>query len=79
MLFHPFLVYLSHHFSSFFSRYTKLSIWTLTEYSKIVYVDSDMIALQNVDELFERPSLSACPDVCPYFFSFYFLKKKNRE
>jgi len=40
---------------------SKLRVWELVQYQKIVQMDSDMIALQNVDELFEMPEISACP------------------
>lgn len=39
--------------------YTKLRIWELTEFSKIVFLDSDMMVLGNCDELFSRPTWSA--------------------
>lgn len=37
----------------------KLSIFDLTMFEKIVFVDSDMMVLENIDSLFERESLSA--------------------
>jgi glycogenin glucosyltransferase len=45
--------------------YTKLHIFNLTQFSKIVYIDADVLVLKNVDELFDRPGLSAAPDVFP--------------
>ncbi|XP_063816197.1 glycogenin-1-like isoform X2 [Pseudophryne corroboree] len=42
--------------------FTKLQCWTLTQYSKCVYMDADTIALRNIDELFDRDELSASPD-----------------
>uniref|UniRef100_H3DQ39 glycogenin glucosyltransferase n=1 Tax=Tetraodon nigroviridis TaxID=99883 RepID=H3DQ39_TETNG len=41
---------------------TKLHCWTLTHYSKCVFMDADTMVLSNVDELFEREELSAAPD-----------------
>lgn len=41
---------------------TKLHCWTLTQYSKCVFMDADTMVLSNVDELFEREELSAAPD-----------------
>ncbi|KAG2462289.1 GLYG protein, partial [Polypterus senegalus] len=41
---------------------TKLHCWTLTHYSKCVFMDADTMVLCNVDELFEREELSAAPD-----------------
>ncbi|XP_026158369.1 glycogenin-1-like isoform X2 [Mastacembelus armatus] len=41
---------------------TKLHCWTLTHYSKCVFMDADTLVLSNIDELFEREELSAAPD-----------------
>ncbi|XP_070787027.1 glycogenin-2 [Enoplosus armatus] len=42
--------------------FTKIHCWTLTQYSKCVFLDADTLVLRNVDELFERDELSAAPD-----------------
>ncbi|XP_038585577.1 glycogenin-1-like isoform X2 [Micropterus salmoides] len=42
--------------------FTKLHCWTLTHYSKCVFMDADTLVLSNIDELFEREELSASPD-----------------
>ncbi|EMP32592.1 Glycogenin-1, partial [Chelonia mydas] len=42
--------------------FTKLHCWTLTQYSKCVFMDADTLVLCNVDELFDREELSAAPD-----------------
>uniref|UniRef100_A0A8D0L9M4 glycogenin glucosyltransferase n=1 Tax=Sphenodon punctatus TaxID=8508 RepID=A0A8D0L9M4_SPHPU len=42
--------------------FTKLQCWTLTQYSKCVFMDADTLVLCNVDELFDREELSAAPD-----------------
>ncbi|XP_029941581.1 glycogenin-1-like [Salarias fasciatus] len=42
--------------------FTKIHCWTLTEYSKGVFLDADTLVLCNVDELFDREELSAAPD-----------------
>ncbi|XP_069061192.1 glycogenin-2 isoform X3 [Pleurodeles waltl] len=42
--------------------FTKLHCWTLTQYSKCVFMDADTMVLCNVDELFDREELSAAPD-----------------
>ncbi|XP_066442394.1 glycogenin-1-like isoform X2 [Eleutherodactylus coqui] len=42
--------------------FTKIQCWTLTQYTKCVYMDADTIALRNIDELFDREELSAAPD-----------------
>ncbi|XP_071848416.1 glycogenin-1-like [Apostichopus japonicus] len=43
--------------------FSKLHCWTLTQYSKCVFLDADCLVLRNVDDLFEREELSAAPDV----------------
>ncbi|XP_028583588.2 glycogenin-2 isoform X1 [Podarcis muralis] len=42
--------------------FTKLHCWTLTQYSKCVFMDADTLVLCNIDELFDREELSAAPD-----------------
>jgi glycogenin len=39
--------------------FDKLHVFGLTEFEKLVYVDSDMIVLANIDELFDKPHMSA--------------------
>ncbi|KAM4693333.1 glycogenin-1 isoform 2-T2 [Discoglossus pictus] len=41
---------------------TKIHCWTLTEFTKGVFMDADTMVLSNIDELFEREELSAAPD-----------------
>jgi len=43
--------------------FTKLWCWTLTQYTKCVFLDADTLVIQNCDELFDREELSASPDV----------------
>ncbi|KAM6917340.1 glycogenin-1-like isoform 3-T3 [Lycodopsis pacificus] len=42
--------------------FTKLHCWSLTHYSKCVFMDADTLVMSNIDELFEREELSAAPD-----------------
>ena len=42
-----------------YHTYAKLGIFGLSQYDKLVYLDADMIILQNIDELFEKPHMSA--------------------
>jgi lipopolysaccharide biosynthesis glycosyltransferase len=49
-------------FERFRNVFTKLRTWELVDLSKVVLLDADVITLQNIDELFERPSISAAPD-----------------
>ncbi len=42
--------------------FDKLNIFELTEFEKIVYLDSDLFIMKNIDELFEKESVSAVID-----------------
>lgn len=46
------------------SAYTKITLWKQTQFRKIVYIDSDVVAYKAPDELFaiEHP-FSAAPDI----------------
>lgn len=48
------------------SEFTKLNIWGLTEYEKVVYIDADAIIVDCTDELFDLDTdFAAAPDVFP--------------
>lgn len=50
-------------FSHWNFTFDKLQIWGLTQFEKIVFLDSDMLIIRNVDGLFEREPFSAvCAD-----------------
>ncbi|CAI6004577.1 unnamed protein product [Closterium sp. NIES-65] len=40
-------------------NYSKLRLWQLEEYDKVIFVDSDVLVLKNLDFLFSYPELSA--------------------
>lgn len=40
-------------------NYSKLRIWQLTMYDKIVFIDADLLVLKNIDQFFALPPLSA--------------------
>jgi len=40
-------------------NYSKLNMWNLTQFDKIVYLDADMVVMHNIDELFEKPNMSS--------------------
>jgi len=42
--------------------FTKVRCWTLTQYTKCVFLDADTLVLVNCDELFDREELSAARD-----------------
>lgn len=39
----------------------KIKVFDAAEFEKIVFLDSDMVVLKNIDHLFDAPSLSAVP------------------
>jgi len=39
--------------------FDKLQLWGLVDYEKMVYLDSDMMVMKNIDDLFDRPNFSA--------------------
>lgn len=41
------------------NTFDKFNIFNLTEYDKVVYLDSDIYVSENIDELFEKPNMSA--------------------
>ncbi|WCJ43159.1 plant glycogenin-like starch initiation protein 5 [Euphorbia peplus] len=41
-------------------NYSKLRIWQLKEYDKLIFIDSDIVVLKNLDSFFYYPQLSAC-------------------
>ena len=48
-------------FSHWSYTFDKLQIWGLTQFEKIVFLDSDMLILRNIDHLFECLPFSAVP------------------
>jgi len=42
-------------FSRFVDTFTKLRIWSLTAYDKVFFMDADMLAIGNFDEIFDLP------------------------
>ncbi|GAB2292180.1 UDP-glucuronate:xylan alpha-glucuronosyltransferase 2 [Dionaea muscipula] len=40
-------------------NYSKFRLWQLTDYGKIIFIDSDIIVLRNLDLLFRFPQMSA--------------------
>ena len=45
--------------------WTKLRVWQLEEYSKVIMLDSDLFVLKNSDELFNYPEFASTPMVDP--------------
>jgi glycogenin len=52
--------------------FNKLVIFALESFDKLIYLDADMIILQNIDELFDKPHMTAVLDHAEgdrYFFN----------
>ena len=45
--------------------YTKLRVWQLEEYERVLYVDADCMAVRSLQELFDYEPLAAAPDTLP--------------
>ena len=45
--------------------WAKLGLWNLTQYKKIIYLDSDTIVFNNISNLFNYDQLSCVPDPNP--------------
>ena len=52
-------------FHYFGDMYSKLRIWSMTEYDRIVYLDSDILVTGSVEELLDRPRFAAAPCTTP--------------
>jgi glycogenin glucosyltransferase len=52
-------------YPAFRRSWAKLHLWDRTEYRKIVYLDTDLVILGNLDELFEYSMLSCVSDSMP--------------
>ena len=50
--------------SAYIKASRKLKIFTLTQFDKCLYVDSDMLILENIDDVFEKPMFTAVEDLC---------------
>lgn len=49
-------------FPRFERVFTKLRVWELAEFDRVVLLDADTLVLQNIDELFARSGFAAAPD-----------------
>ncbi|KAG2695518.1 hypothetical protein I3760_07G017000 [Carya illinoinensis] len=43
-------------------NYSKLRVWQLIEYNKVIFIDADLLVLKNIDKFFAHPQLSAAPN-----------------
>ncbi len=49
-------------FARFAGVFTKLRVWEMVDFDRVVTLDADTLVLQNVDDLFERRTFAAGPD-----------------
>lgn len=52
-------------YSRYAKTFTKIRMWELVDYEKVIYMDADVIVLQNMDHLFECPYFCAPVDQMP--------------
>lgn len=45
------------------NSFDKLNVFNLTEYNKLIYLDSDLLILNNIDNLFEINRFTMVPDI----------------
>lgn len=43
-------------------NYSKLRVWQLVDYDKVIFINANFLVLNNIDHLFTYPQLSACPN-----------------
>ena len=48
------------------NTFDKLHVWGMTRYEKLIYLDSDMVIVRNIDHLFSYPAFSAVSAGCSY-------------
>ena len=54
-------------------NFSKLRIWELEEYRRVVFLDADTIVLRNIDRLFDYPEFSAAPNLYETLADFHRL------
>ena len=47
------------------AAYNKLSLWSMLQFRGIVYLDTDVLLLRNIDEMAHFPADTFSPEVCP--------------
>ncbi|KAJ3036693.1 Exostoses (Multiple)-like 3 [Rhizophlyctis rosea] len=59
-------------------RYSKLHLWDM-EFTKIVYLDADVLIVKNVDDLFEWPEFSAALDMGGTYNTGVFVAEPKKD
>ncbi|CEI98825.1 hypothetical protein RMCBS344292_12925 [Rhizopus microsporus] len=60
-------------------RYSKLNLWSLTQYKKVVFLDADTMVLRPIDDLFDYPQFSAVVDIGGVLNTGVFVAEPNEE
>ncbi|KAI7848926.1 nucleotide-diphospho-sugar transferase [Circinella umbellata] len=60
-------------------RYSKLHLWNLTKYRKVVFLDADTLVVQQIDELFQRPQFSGAIDAGGVVNTGVFVAQPSKE
>lgn len=60
-------------------RYSKLKIWKMTQYKKIVFIDVDCLIVQKLDAAFRWPEFSAVRDAGDTFNTGLFVMEPSLE
>ncbi|KAG5244852.1 UDP-glucuronate:xylan alpha-glucuronosyltransferase [Salix suchowensis] len=60
-------------------NYSKLRLWQLTDYDKLIFIDADLILLKNMDIFFAYPQLSASPNDKPSKCLFEDMMAKSKK
>ncbi|CAO3689834.1 unnamed protein product [Rhizopus stolonifer] len=60
-------------------RYSKLNLWNLTQYKKVVFLDADTMVVKSIDDLFDYPQFSAVVDIGGVLNTGVFVAEPNKE
>jgi hypothetical protein len=63
----------------FRDTFTKLNVFRLTRFSRVLFMDADTIVLKPLVSLFHVPPLAAVPDCCGYFNSGVMLLRPSES
>lgn len=54
-------------------NFVKLRLWELEQYEKVVFLDADVLVIQNIDRLFDYPEFVAAPNLYESLVDFHRL------
>ncbi|KAJ3179199.1 Exostoses (Multiple)-like 3, partial [Irineochytrium annulatum] len=60
-------------------RYSKLNLWNLTQWDKVVFLDADLLVMKNLDQLFEFSEIAAAMDLVGTFNTGVFVAKPDEN